>query len=249
MRTYVLAFALLSIVILAYLFWPRPENVPANRGILIADSFYSSTPQFTDETLVFLNSKGLETNTVKDSNITVGFYKELPQHAYNLIILRVHAGVYESDPAKPTFLFTTEPFNTFDYILEPLQGHIKSGKTDPDNPDEDPVFTIGPQFVVVNAGGNFDDSIIILSSCLGLYTNELAEAFIHKGAKAFISWDEKVSLSHTDDACMLLLKSLIEEEMTISDAVAKVMTDIGPDTAYDSILKYYPNEAGSLKLI
>jgi len=71
---------------------------------------------------------------------------------------------------------------------------------------------------------------------------------VQKGATAFISWDEKVSLSHTDDACMLLLTSLITDEMTIDDAVRTVMTAVGPDTAYDSTLKYYPTEAGSLKL-
>jgi hypothetical protein len=245
---YALIPVALCIIVLAYLFWPSPEHSTTKEGVTIVDLFYSSQPQFTDDALVFLSSQGLETNTFTDSNITVDFYRELPQYGYNLIILRVHAGVLESDPAKPTFLFTDEPFNTFDHLVEQLLGHVESGKINPDNPAEDAVFTIGPQFVIVNMDGSFNDSIIVLSSCLGLYTTELADAFVQKGATAFISWDEKVSLSHTDDACMLLLTSLITDEMTIDDAVRTVMTEVGPDTAYDSTLKYYPTEAGSLKL-
>ena len=103
-------------------------------------------------------------------------------------------------------------------------------------------------FVAMSMQGSFNGSIIVLSSCLGLYTRQLADAFLKKGAKAFISWDEKVSLAHTDEACMILLKFLIEERMTIGEAVEKVMVDVGTDPIYGSTLKYYPKEAGSLKL-
>jgi len=88
-----------------------------------------------------------------------------------------------------------------------------------------------------------------MSSCLGLYRDQLAKAFIERGAKAFISWDEKVGLAHTDEATMVLLKSLIEEGMTVSEAVEKAMNDVGPDTTYNSMLHYYPQEAGSVKLV
>jgi hypothetical protein len=211
--------------------------------------FYSSNPQFTDDVTAFLTSKDIITNTFKDSNITVDLYRQLPTYGYSLIVLRVHAGVLESDPTKPTFLFTEEPYNIYDYWIEQWSGQVQSGKIDPDNPKEDPVFTVGPEFVEGSMEGNFNDSVVILSSCLGLYTNQLANAFLERGAKAFISWDEKVGLAHTDEAAMVLLNSLIEEGMTISEAVEKVMNDIGPDTAYNSVLHYYPQEAGSVKLV
>jgi hypothetical protein len=247
-RVYGLIPLTICILVLAFILWPRPEPIPVNEGVTIVDLFYSSSPQFTDEVTAFLGSKDITTNMFKDANITVDFYRQLPTYGYSLIVLRVHAGVLESDPTKPTFLFTEEPYNTHEYIVEQFSGQVKSGKINPDNSAEEPVFTIGPDFVR-SMSGHFNDSIIILSSCLGLYTPQLAQAFIDQGAKAFISWDEKVGLAHTDEACMVLLHSLIEEEMTISEAVDKAMTDVGPDTAYTSVLRYYPQEAGSVKLV
>lgn len=248
-RLYGLIPLTICIVVLAYFFWPRSELIPVNEGVTIVDLFYSSSPRFTDEVTGFLTSKDITTNTFKDSNITVDFYRQLPKYGYSLIVLRVHAGVLESDPAKPTFLFTEEPYNTYEYLVEQLSDQVQSGKIDPDNPAEEPVFTVGPLFVDMSMEGSFNDSIIILSSCLGLYTDQLAKAFIERGVTAFISWDEKVGLTHTDEATMVLLNSLIEEEMTVSEAVEKAMNDVGPDTAYDSTLHYYPQEAGSVKLL
>jgi hypothetical protein len=217
--------------------------------VTIVDLFYSSSPRFTDDVTEFLTSKDITMNTFKDSNITVDFYRRLPKYGYSLLVLRVHAGVLESDPAKPTFLFTEEPYNTYEYLIEQLSDQVQSGKIDPDNPAEEPVFTVGPLFVAGSMEGSFNDSIVVLSSCLGLYTDQLAKAFIERGAQAFISWDEKVGLTHTDEAAMVLLRSLIEEGMTVSEAVEKAMNDVGPDTAYDSTLHYYPQEAGSVKLL
>lgn len=245
-RIYAVILASICLIAIAYFFWPRLEYVSVKGGIAIVDSFYSSTSQFTDETYTFLQSKGMNVDVFKDENVTVNLYARLPQYGHRLIILRVHAGILEKDPTKPTFLFTNELYNTGEYVWEQLVGQIQAGKTNPDNEEEAPVFTVGPLFVLAN--GDFNDSIVILSSCLGLYNYQLADAFYQKGAKVFISWDEKVSLKHTDDACTLLLKALIEDEMSIEEAIKKVMIEIGPDTAYNSVLTYYPEEAGSLKL-
>ena len=248
-RVYGLIPLAICIIVFAYFFWPHPNQILVSEGVTIVDLFYSSNPQFTNEVSAFLTSKDITTNTFKDSNITVDFYRQLPKYGSSLIVLRIHAGVLESDPTKPTFLFTEEPYNTYEYFFEQLSDQVQSGKIDPDNSAEEPVFTVGPLFVAISMEGNFSDSIVIMSSCLGLYRDQLAKAFIERGAKAFISWDEKVGLAHTDEATMVLLKSLIEEGMTVSEAVEKAMNDVGPDTTYNSMLHYYPQEAGSVKLV
>jgi hypothetical protein len=46
----------------------------------------------------------------------------------------------------------------------------------------------------------------------------------------------------------LLLKALIDGRMTLGEAVRKVMTDIGEDSAYNSTSAYSPKNAGSLAL-
>ena len=103
-------------------------------------------------------------------------------------------------------------------------------------------------FVRMSMEGDFGGATIVLSSCLGLYTTYLADALVDKGAEAFISWDWKVTLAHTDEACMVLLKALIEEGMTLAEAVEKVMTEVGKDVSYGGTLKYYPRKTSSLKL-
>jgi hypothetical protein len=247
-RKIIYALVLISIpfIVLGYYFWPRSEPIPITGGVAIVDSFYSSTPQFTDEALAFFASHDIQVTTFKDENVTVSLYEQLPEYGYRLIILRVHAGILETDPTRPTFMFTNERFNNIDYFTQVLAGQIQSGKTNPDDPTEEPVFTVGPSFITANS--DFDNSIIVLSSCYGLYMNKLAEAFIQKGAEAFLSWDERVSLTHTDNACMRLLLALIDEEMTLEDAVDTVMIDVGPDLAYGSSFKYYPLEASNLVL-
>jgi hypothetical protein len=238
----------MCVIIIAYFFWPRYEFISAKGGAVIVDSFYSSTPKFTDAATAFLTSKGIHVDVYKDENVTVDLYKQLPAYGYNLIILRVHAGILQTDPTAPTFLFTNEPYNAGSMWEEQLEGQVLGGKIDPGNSSEQSLFTIGPAFVAMSVEGNFNNSVVMLSSCFGLYTDQLADAFVKKGAKVFIGWDEKVALSQSDEACNLLLKVLIDEKMTVSKAVEKVITEVGEDKTYNSALKYYPKEAGNLVL-
>jgi hypothetical protein len=213
-------------------------------GVAIVDSFYSSKPSFTDEAVMFLSSKGLRVDVYKDENVTVELYRELPTYGYSVIVLRVHAGLGE-DAMSPTFLFTNEPYVSNKYQLEQASKQILQGIIDLDNP-VNPVFSVGPLFIDRSMKGNFNNSTIMLSSCYGMYNEWLADAFIKRGAKAFIGWDEKVILEHTDKASLALLEALISENLTIGDAVARVMNEVGPDEACGSKLEYYPTEAGDL---
>ena len=179
----------------------------------------------------------------KSGEVTVELYRRLPTYGYRLIILRVHAGICERLEGEPTFLFTAEPYTPGKYVYEQLTDQVMSGVINPDRP-ENPVFTVGPAFVRMSMEGDFHGAIIILSSCLGLHNTLLAEAFIERGAFCFISWDEKVSLHHTDRATLTLLRALIDEGRRIREAVNKVMEEVGTDPAYGCVLKYYPPESG-----
>jgi hypothetical protein len=247
-RICVWAIILICVIVGVYFFWPRPKSILAEGGAVVVDSSYSSSPQFTDGATAFLMSKGIHVDVYKDENVTVGLYKQLPAHGYNLIVLRVHAGLLQTDPTAPTFLFTDEPYSAQAWWSEQLEGQVMGGKIDPSNSSEQSLFTVGPAFVAASMQGNFTNSVVILNSCFGLYTDQLADAFVKKGAKVFIGWDEKVSLTRSDEACNLLLKALIDEKMTVSNAVEKVTSEVGEDTTYNSTLEYYPKEAGNLVL-
>jgi hypothetical protein len=244
-----LALVFISFLAVAYVFWPRFEYVSFRGGAVIVDSFYSSSPGFTDEAVAFLVSSGVQVDVYKDENVTVELYRELPRYGYSLIVLRVHTGISgEGTTAISPGLFTNEPYNTYEYFTEQMTKQICPGVIDSDDPAAQRFFTVTSGFVTGSMEGNFNNSVVVLSSCLGMWMNQLAEAFVQKGARTFISWDEKVNLAHTDKACMLLLKALIQQRMTVSEAVGKVMAEVGPDEAYTSKLQYYPEDAGNVKL-
>lgn len=244
-----IAFAVIAFVIILgilYLVLPHADHSLATRGVAIVDSFYSSDSDFTDTAVAFLSSEDINVDVYRDENVTVELFRELPTCGYSLIVLRVHAGLGE-DITSPTFLFTNEPYTDNKYPMERASKQILQGIFDLSNP-VNPVFSVGPLFIDRSMRGNFNNSIIILSSCYGLHNEWLPDAFIKRGAKAFIGWNEKVSLEHADEASLVLLKAFVSENMTISNATAKVMDQVGSDEAYDSKLLYYPNDSGHLKL-
>lgn len=240
------SLAIVGIIVLLYLSLPRTEYSSTKGGVAIVDSFYSSDPSFTDQAVMFLSSRGVRVDVYKDENVNVELYRELPTYGYSMIVLRVHAGLGE-DITSPTFLFTNEPYTTSKYAVERASKQILQGIFDLSNP-VNPVFSVGPLFVDRSMKGNFNNSIIILSSCFGLHSEWLPDAFVKRGAKAFIGWDEKVLLEHTDEASLALLEAFVSENLTINEAVAKVMNEVGSDEAYGSRLEYYPKEAGDLQL-
>ena len=77
--------------------------------------------------------------------------------------------------------------------------------------------------------------------CDGLKYTSMAEAFIEKGAKVYISWNGPVSARHTDQTTAQLLKHLLAEKETIKEAVAETMKAVGQDPEFnESTLLYYP---------
>jgi hypothetical protein len=92
--------------------------------------------------------------------------------------------------------------------------------------------------------GTCKDALVIMMGCEGLNNTKMAQAFIEKGAKAYISWKGSVSAGHTDTATINLLQHIITEKQTIKQAIDNTMKEVGPDPAYNSLLTYYPLEAG-----
>ncbi|MEM2876283.1 MAG: hypothetical protein QXL67_04975 [Candidatus Bathyarchaeia archaeon] len=249
LATFTIIVTVSTLILGYYLLIHKSEGYSSIGGgydIGILDQFYSQNPRFSDEVTSLASSLGLKVYVHKDENITVGLYKKLPTFGYKLIILRVHAGVCEKLSYHPTFLFTSERYTTSKYIVEQLSDLIMSGVIDPENP-VNPVFTVGPDFIE-SSEGSYNGATVILSSCLGLYNKHLAEAFLNKGAKVFISWDEKVSLRHTDEGVLLLLRRLLLDKMTVEEAVISVMNEVGSDPNFGGKLGYYPLEEGELKL-
>ncbi len=198
---------------------------------------------FREEATQTLEAAGYEVEYVPGELVTVDYYRELATHDYDLIVLRIHAARSQTangeQPIQIAELFTSERFTTGKHIYEHQTGQV--GVVYYDDPEE-AYFGIGPRFIVDSMIGEFDGTTIVMMGCNGLISEQMAEAFVRKGAGSFISWNDLVSVDHTDTATLNLLDHMLVENLSSSDAAAATMAEVGPDPYYDSILLSYPLE-------
>lgn len=222
----------------------------SNIAIIDQLSLYDHDQTFIENVTNIFSSRGLSIDVFSSQEVTVGFYKNLPMRDYEIIIFRVHSAPYRIEPisnATPsqagpsTYLFTSEPYSPIMYPMEQLSGRIVQAAVTKASPY---YFAIGPEFIRKSMRGSFNNSLIIMSSCKILHESDLADAFIHKGAKGVISWNDLVELDHTDKAVESLIRNLFIEKMTIKEAVETTMDEVGPDPSYGSRLVYYPEKIG-----
>ena len=226
---------------------PGPEAKAA-----IVDQLYSLQPNeaFVSEVTKQLNALGLEVDIYQGDAVTIDFYQKLPSYGYKLIIFRVHSGllVKEGEMAEGTWLFTSEPHSPLKYTEQRLAGSIVKARPYEQQPW---VFAVGSDFVTQNMQGQFDNTVIITMGCFSLCLDDLAQAFIDKGANTCLGWNGNVSLDYVDEATIKLIKNLCHEEMTIKRAMEKVMADMGPSPVYHAELVCYPaqNDNKTIKKI
>lgn len=233
---------------------PTDQTASTNSGepkVAIIDQLYAldqPNQEFIGQVTDNLESYGFKVDLYQGDEVTVDLYRRLPEHGYKLIIFRVHSGllkVKEVQSGGPTLvitsLFTSERYSTTKYVSEQLNDEIAPAVTREGCPS---YFAVLPKFVS-SMKGEFDNTAIIVAGCSGLYFNDLAQAFIDKGAAAYLAWDDIVGLNYVDNTTIALIKKLCPEELTIGEAVANTMEEKGPDPDWGAVLKYYPAESGN----
>lgn len=221
----------------AYLLMPKnPVQPPLYVGIV--DQFYSKSPEFTDRAVALLSKHNVSYGLHTDSDVNVSLYRNLPSYGYNLIVLRVHAGINQGIGGA-VFLFTAEPFSQYRYVYEVNTSQLAPGMISLEGP-EGMLFTVGPQFVKRSMQGDFNGATLVLSSCYGLNNTVLADALRQKGALHVIAWDGLVSLDQTDRAILELLSNIVEGGLSPGEALAALDDGAKKDPYYGSTLKIYP---------
>jgi hypothetical protein len=247
----VLAALMASLIIGAVTFsFLRTNSTDRTPKIAIVDQLGTQWPDpvFNQTIQSILNQTGLRVDYYPSEDVTVDFYRNLPSHNYKLIVFRVHSTSETGSTDMPPWvvLFTSENYSNTAHVSEQLDMRLVYVKF----PNLDQLyFGITPTFIQNSIEGRFNDTTIIAMGCEGLNKTSMADAFIQKGAKSFISFDGPVSETYTDNATVYLLNHLVTENQTIQNAVKKTMNDVGPDPEYGSVLLYYPNNAGANLLL
>ncbi len=220
---------------------------PPRAAIVDQLSVLQVNKAFITEITRELEEYGLEVDLYQGDEIDVNFYRELPTRGYKLIIFRAHSGILGEHEVVhyQTLLFTNEEYSKTRHWDHQFAGRLHIATVGEDHPM---VFGIPPEFITDGMKGRFDDTVVIMMGCSGIYIPDLAEAFIDKGASAYLAWNANVLLNYVDKATLHLVGQLCSEKATIQEAVASTMAEIGPDPTYAAELHYYPSRIGSKTL-
>jgi hypothetical protein len=235
---YVGAAAIIIIILAIALFFILYLNQPSEPKAAIIDQLSSSqlsdVSRWVNETFVenaktLLYQRFSKVDYYSD-NATVEQYSKLASLNYKLIIWRAHSAL---DPQNYVAICSSERYVSGkyeQYSSEQLKLCNITG-------DLFRYFAITPKFIEECMNGRFEETVIVFMSCNGLNPNYIktAETFVNKGVKVFISWDEWIEKTDNDNAISLLLKYLIEDNRTISQAV-NALPSYGL-----SRLDYYPH--------
>lgn len=194
-----------------------------------------------------LEDYGFEVDIYQGDEITVDFYRSLAELGYKLIIFRAHSGLLsgEGEVVNKTSLFTNEPYSETKHIKEQLSDQLAMARIDKNHPY---VFSIRDKFVTQSIKGKFNNTAIIMMGCSCLFIDDLAQAFIAKGASVYLAWGATVGLGYVDEATIYLMKQLCQEKTTVKKAVRNTMTTIGPDPQFGARLKYFPPQSADKTL-
>jgi hypothetical protein len=244
-----LAFALILACFLVYYYLNQPNQIvfdPTPKAAIVDHlSLSQPNPNFSQTIRALINETGLPVDYYPSEEVTVDFYRNLPMHNYKIIIFRVHStGECTVEGVSPFIVFfTSEEYSNTKHVAEQLDMRLVYVNFPENKPPG--YFGITPLFVKNSINGRFNDTVIIVMGCDGMKYPTMAEAFIEKGAKAYIGWNGSVTASHTDQATTLLLQKLIIEKQTIEEAVKSTMEEVGPDPIDKSVIAFYPAAVAS----
>ena len=215
----------------------------------IIDQLYVLEPNqdFIDQATAYLQASGFDVDVYQGKQVSVNFYRQLPKHRYKLIIFRAHSGLMQRQAGsqavvkEETYLFTSEAYSQTKYVREQLTDQMLPAKMVEDYPS---VFAVNSKFLLASMSGRFEDTVIIMMGCGTTYLDDMAGAFVLKGASTYIGWDSGVGIGYVDEATLLLLKNLCIENMTVEETIAETMAQEGADPSTGARLKYYPPESG-----
>jgi len=242
--------AVASILIFLLYFSLNQSNPTSQPKAAIVDHLSRREPNqtFVQDSRTILQEAGFTVDYHGWTRLTdVNNYKNILKQNYQLFVLRVHSAITMIRDQEVIGIFTWERYDPEnipeEYYQDVMDDRlVEAYFSEEERAKGETYFGITHRFV--EEYGEFQNTVIIMMGCNGLTYTSMAEAFVKKGAKAYISWDKRVGVSHTDQTTIHLLQSLITHKRTIKQAVTETMETVGPDPVYNnSTLRYYPKIA------
>ena len=229
----------------------QPSEVTFSLNAAIIDQLGESDPSLSNSTFVESVTNILEsrnfTVTYYNEAIDVNFFKKLAEHNYGIIVLRAHSALREDNSTVD--LFTSEKYANDKYQWERDHGLVVIGEY-LYRPGEY-YFAITSLFVD-NLAGRFPKSIIIAMGCWSLKPKceQMAKAFLDKGAIAYVGWTDIIYPQDTDQETATLLEMFLAKNRTLADAVAITKPHTYITYGITSKMEFYPPSVsvGDLKI-
>ena len=181
-------------------------------------------PSFTTNITSALKSAGYSADYSGPTVTAVDTFRQLPTQGYDLVIIRAHTGSSQS-------VITAEPYSTSEFVTDQLAGRLVPAQI-----EGGPLyFALTPKFVRQSMMGNFPGSTIIVMGCSALEgSQDIASAFLDRGANFFIGWDSSVSIIHTDASTVALVR-MLSAGLSLPEATNRAG---GSDPVYGAKLQY-----------
>ena len=219
---------------------PPPDDGGGLKAVIVDQlSSIRENDAFVANVTKQLEEYGFKVDLYQRDEVNVGLYWQLATRGYKLIIFRAHSGLLAENEVTQdrTVLFTNEQYNQLKYGAEQLNDQLVMARVSESYPM---VFGIPPRFIRESMEGRFDDAVVIMMGCSGLFVRDLAQAFVDKGASVYVGWNGSVELYYIDEATLYLVEQLCSGNLTIKEAVSSTMSAIGPDPVHKAGLEYYP---------
>lgn len=195
----------------------RPEaKFPLTAAIVDQLGADFPDPSFVANVTSILQNHGFNV-TYYGGTIDVEFYKKLATYNYGIIVLRAHSALRNDNSTVD--LFTSEKYASGIHDQELDDGYLALGEFY-NRPGEE-YFVVTSKFVEDYMEGIFSNSIVIAMGCQSLKPGceQMATAFIHRGAKAYMGWSDIIFPQDTDNQTTRLVSMLLDENLTIGYAV------------------------------
>jgi len=236
----------------------------AEEGIskaLILDQLHVDYPneEYQQNATKLLKAAGFdEVDIVTTEDITVDFYKTLPEKNYKIIVARMHSLAIHEEGRESVWMFTGEKYTEDEYIMEQLSGQVSRAvpltvTTAQAQGFEEAAqkrhFIVSSKLVDEGMVGNFPGTMVVLGGCDTMKFPFMAESLVERGASHVFGWHGLVNVDDNDRGTLMLLEEILINGEAPDDAAKKTMKQFYDDMLYkNGGLKHFSTGASEFEI-